>query len=53
MVDDNEQKLAEIITNLINNESDYLQLKHEAQEFFINNFSERKSIELWKKALHI
>lgn len=53
MVNDNEQKLAEIITNLINNESDYLQLKHEAQEFFKNNFSERKSIELWKKALHI
>lgn len=51
MVSDDEKEFAEMITRLIDNKSDYLQLKYEAIHFFKNNFSETKSVELWKKTL--
>ncbi|KUJ50507.1 glycosyltransferase [Chryseobacterium sp. JAH] len=48
---DDEKIFADIITNLLNNSSDYEKQKQEAMHFFKNNFSEKKSIELWEKTL--
>ncbi|WP_445432260.1 glycosyltransferase [Chryseobacterium indoltheticum] len=52
LVSDDEKEFAEMITKLIDNKSDYLQLKDEAILFFKNNFSEKKSVELWEKTLN-
>ena len=52
MVSDDEKVFADIIKNLLNNSSDYEKQKQEATEFFKNNFSEEKSIKLWKKTLN-
>jgi len=52
MVSDDEKIFADIINNLLNNSSDYEKQKQEATEFFKNNFSEEKSIKLWKKTLN-
>ncbi|WP_123886752.1 glycosyltransferase [Chryseobacterium indoltheticum] len=51
-VSDDEKEFAKMITKLIDNKSDYLQLKDEAIHFFKNNFSEKKSVELWEKTLN-
>ncbi|WBV61972.1 glycosyltransferase [Chryseobacterium camelliae] len=50
-VSDNEIIFADIIKNLLNNPSDYERQKQEAIHFFKNNFSEKKSVELWEKTL--
>lgn len=53
MVSDDENEFADIIKNLLTNSSDYEKQKQEAIHFFKNNFSEKKSVELWKKTLSI
>lgn len=52
MVSDDEKEFADIIKNLLNNSSDYEKQKQEAIHFFKNNFSEKKSVELWEKTLN-
>lgn len=53
MVSDDEKVFADIIKNLLNNSSDYEKQKQEAIHFFRDNFSEKKSVELWEKTLNI
>lgn len=53
MVSDDEKEFAEIINHILKNDSEYLKLKNEATEFFQQNFSEEKSLELWKKMLNL
>lgn len=52
-VSDDEKVFADIIKNLLTNSSDYEKQKQEAIHFFRDNFSEKKSVELWKKTLNI
>lgn len=52
VVSDDEKKLVELIKELINNEAVFNKKKEEAIEFFKANFSEEKSVELWKKTLN-
>lgn len=51
-ISDDEKEFADIIKNLLNNLSDYEKQKQEAILFFRDNFSEKKSVELWKKTLN-
>lgn len=53
MVSDDEKEFADIIKNLLNNLSDYEKQKREAIHFFRDNFSEKKSVELWGKTLNM
>lgn len=53
MVSDDEKEFAEIINHILKNNSEYLKLKNEATKFFQQNFSEEKSLELWKKMLNL
>jgi len=48
---DDEKTFADIIENLLNNPADYEKQRQEAIHFFKNNFSEKKSIELWRNTL--
>jgi len=52
LVSDDEKEFADIIKSLLNNSSDYEKQKDEAIHFFRNNFSEKKSVELWEKTLN-
>jgi len=52
LVSDDEKEFADIIKSLLNNSSDYEKQKDEAILFFKNNFSEKKSVELWEKTLN-
>lgn len=52
LVSDNEKEFADIIKSLLNNSSVYEKQKDEAIHFFKNNFSEKKSVELWEKTLN-
>lgn len=47
----NEKEFADMIIKLLSSEADYTKLKIEAIDFFKNNFSEKRSIELWKNTL--
>lgn len=51
MVTNDEKQFANIITRLCSDETLYEKQREEAVEFFKNNFSEKKSIELWKSVL--
>ncbi len=53
LVSDDEKEFTEIINRILNNDSDYSRLKNEATEFFRQNFSEEKSLELWQKTLNM
>jgi glycosyltransferase involved in cell wall biosynthesis len=52
LVSDDEKEFADIIKSLLNNSSDYEKQKDEAIHFFRDNFSEKKSVELWEKTLN-
>lgn len=51
-VTDEEKILADSIQTLLSDPSDYKKQKQEAIHFFKNNFSEKKSVELWGKTLN-
>ncbi|MDH6251207.1 glycosyltransferase involved in cell wall biosynthesis [Chryseobacterium sp. H1D6B] len=51
LVSDDEKKFAENIVLLLNNSELYEEQKKEAVDFFINNFSEKKAIELLESIL--
>lgn len=52
LVSNDEREFANIIIQLLDNAIAYQKQRSEAIEFFKNNFSEQKSIELWKKTLN-